>query len=117
MATTSSPICNSSESPNVAAGRFGNKSQISPVVAIAQKVMPSVVGVKTYGTYNYWGRQIDNQELGSGSGIIYSEDGYVITNYHVIENATSVTVTLSDGAEYDARIVGADSSSDSDTGC
>ena len=71
-----------------------------------------MVGVKTYGTYNYWGRQIDNQELGSGSGIIYSEDGYVITNYHVIENATSVTVTLSDGAEYDARIVGADSSSD-----
>ncbi len=91
---------------------IGNKSQISPVVAIAQKVMPSVVGVKTYGTYNYWGRQIDNQELGSGSGIIYSEDGYVITNYHVIENATSVTVTLSDGDEYDARIVGADSSSD-----
>lgn len=91
---------------------IGNKSQISPVVAIAQKVMPSVVGVKTYGTYNYWGRQIDNQELGSGSGIIYSEDGYVITNYHVIENATSVTVTLSDGVEYDARIVGADSSSD-----
>lgn len=90
----------------------GNKGEISPVIAIAQKVTPSVVGVTTYGTYNYWGRQITNQELGSGSGIIYSTDGYIITNYHVIENATSVTVTLSDGTEYDARIVGSDSSSD-----
>lgn len=90
----------------------GNKGEISPAIAIAQKVTPSVVGVTTYGTYNYWGRQITNQELGSGSGIIYSTDGYIITNYHVIENATSVTVTLSDGTEYDARIVGSDSSSD-----
>ena len=90
----------------------GNNGEISPVIAIAQKVTPSVVGVKTYGTYNYFGRQIANQELGSGSGIIYSEDGYIITNYHVIENATSVTITLSDGSEYDAQIVGSDSTSD-----
>lgn len=90
----------------------GNSGEISPVIAIAQKVTPSVVGIKTYGTYNYWGRQIANQELGSGSGIIYSKDGYIITNYHVIENATSVTVTMSDGTEYDAQIVGADSTSD-----
>lgn len=90
----------------------GNSGEISPVIAIAQKVTPAIVGVKTYGTYNYWGQQITNQELGSGSGIIFREDGYIVTNYHVIENATSVTVTLNDGTEYDARIVGSDSSSD-----
>ena len=91
----------------------GNDNEISPVVAIAEKVTPSVVGVKTFGTaYTYWGQRIPNQELGSGSGIIYSEDGYIITNYHVIEDATSVMITLSDGTEYDARIVGSDSSSD-----
>ena len=90
----------------------GNSGEISPVIAIAQKVTPSIVGVKTYGTYNFWGQQITNQELGSGSGIIFREDGYIVTNYHVIENATSVTVTLNDGTEYDARIVGSDSSSD-----
>ena len=90
----------------------GNSGEISPVIAIAQKVTPSIVGVKTYGTYNYWGQQITNQELGSGPGIIFREDGYIVTNYHVIENATSVTVTLNDGTEYDARIVGSDSSSD-----
>lgn len=91
----------------------GNSGEISPVVAIAEKVTPSVVGVKTFGTaYTYWGQRIANQELGSGSGIIYSEDGYMVTNYHVIENATSVMITLSDGTEYDARIVGSDASSD-----
>ncbi len=91
----------------------GNRDEISPVIAIAQKVTPSVVGVKTFGTaYTYWGQRIQNQELGSGSGIIYSEDGYIVTNYHVIENATSVMITLSDGTEYDARIVGSDASSD-----
>ncbi len=85
----------------------------SPVIAIAEKVTPSVVGVKTFGTaYTYWGQRIPNQELGSGSGIIYSEDGYIITNYHVIEDATSVMITLSDGTEYDARILGSDASSD-----
>ncbi|MBQ2859970.1 MAG: serine protease, partial [Peptococcaceae bacterium] len=65
----------------------GNQNEISPVIAIAKKVMPSVVGVHTYGTYSYWGRQITNMALGDGSGVIYSEDGYIITNYHVIEDA------------------------------
>ena len=92
---------------------MGGFNEVSPVVAIAEKVTPSVVGVKTFGTaYTYWGQRIPNQELGSGSGIIYSEDGYIITNYHVIENATSVMITLSDGTEYDARIIGSDASSD-----
>ena len=92
---------------------MGSYNEISPVVAIAEKVTPSVVGVKTFGTaYTYWGQRIPNQELGSGSGIIYSEDGYIITNYHVIEDATSVMITLSDGTEYDARIIGSDASSD-----
>ncbi len=91
---------------------MGNQSEISPVIAIAKKVMPSVVGVRTYGTYRYWGRQITNMELGSGSGIIYSEDGYIITNYHVIEDSTSIVVTLSDEQEYEAVIIGADEASD-----
>lgn len=92
---------------------MGNNGEISPVIAIAEKVTPSVVGVKTFGTaYTYWGQRIPNQELGSGSGIIYSEDGYIITNYHVIEDATSVMITLSNDEEYDARIIGSDASSD-----
>ena len=109
-------LVSSTEDEEEGRGRLelvGNNHEISPVVAIAEKVTPSVVGVKTFGTaYTYWGQRIPNQELGSGSGIIYSKDGYIITNYHVIEDATSVMITLSDGTEYDARIIGSDSSSD-----
>ena len=103
---------NNTGTGNTSIQLIGNQSEISPVIAIAQKVMPSVVGIHTYGTYNYWGRPITNMELGSGSGIIYSEDGYIITNYHVIENATSVIVTLADEQEFEAVIIGADEASD-----
>ncbi len=49
---------------------------------------------------------------GFGSGVIISEDGYIVTNYHVIENATAVEVTLNDRRSYEASIVGSDPDSD-----
>jgi len=48
----------------------------------------------------------------SGSGVVISPDGYVITNYHVIKNADKVTVTLSGGDDYNAEIIGTDETSD-----
>jgi len=48
----------------------------------------------------------------SGSGVIISPDGFLMTNYHVIENADKVTVTLSGGEEYQADIIGSDETSD-----
>ena len=48
----------------------------------------------------------------SGSGVVISPDGYVLTNTHVIENASKITVTLSGGNEYDADVVGVDKTSD-----
>lgn len=51
-------------------------------------------------------------ESGAGSGVIISENGYIITNNHVIEDATSITVTLADGSSYDAKLVGRDSELD-----
>ena len=48
----------------------------------------------------------------SGSGFILTEDGYVITNYHVVEGATAIEVVTHDGTEYDAVLVGKDSSND-----
>tara|TARA_B110000444_G_C18785547_1_gene569771 strand:+ start:47 stop:1078 length:1032 start_codon:yes stop_codon:yes gene_type:complete len=48
----------------------------------------------------------------SGSGVVISPDGYVITNNHVINNASKITVTLSGGDEYDAEIIGKDERSD-----
>ena len=49
---------------------------------------------------------------GQGSGVIVRADGHILTNYHVIENATSVRVTLSNGRRYDAEIVGTDEETD-----
>ena len=49
---------------------------------------------------------------GSGSGVIMSEDGYIITNNHVVEGAQSVTVQLSDSTQYDATIIGTDEQTD-----
>ena len=48
----------------------------------------------------------------SGSGVVISPDGFVMTNHHVIENADKITVTLSGGDEYEAEIIGSDETSD-----
>jgi len=55
--------------------------------------------------------QLEPQE-GTGSGFIYDDQGHIVTNYHVIEGASSVLVTLTDGTTHEAEIVGQDSSTD-----
>ena len=70
----------------------------------------STVGITTQVTTNYWG--YTTQSAASGSGFIYSSDGYILTNYHVIESASSIKVTLYDGTSYDATLVGYDESND-----
>ena len=70
----------------------------------------STVGITTQVTTNYWG--YTTQSAASGSGFIYSSDGYIITNYHVIESASSIKVTLYDGMSYDAQLIGYDESND-----
>ena len=69
---------------------------------IYQKVAPSVVSIAAMG----------RNGTSAGSGIVMSEDGYLITNCHVVENCYSVQVTLSGGQTYDAVVVGTDSVSD-----
>lgn len=51
-------------------------------------------------------------ESGAGSGVIISENGYIVTNNHVIEDASSITVTLADGTSYSAELVGTDADLD-----
>ena len=55
-------------------------------------------------SYNYFGQVV--QSASSGSGFIITDDGYIVTNYHVISGGTKVTVTLNNGMTYDAQIVG-----------
>ena len=74
---------------------------------IYEKTINSVVAISTY--LNQGGYQ---QAIGTGTGIIMSEDGYIITNAHVIEDGNHITVTLNDGTEYQAQVVGSDSKVD-----
>ena len=68
------------------------------------------VGIATQITTNVWG-QVASASA-SGSGFILTSDGYVVTNNHVVEGATSVTVKLYNGDEYDAEIIGTDEMND-----
>ncbi|RNC67140.1 Do family serine endopeptidase [Proteiniphilum sp. X52] len=52
------------------------------------------------------------EQVGFGSGVIISKDGYIITNNHVVENANEVSVTLNDNREFNAKVVGTDAMSD-----
>ncbi len=81
------------------------------VVEIAQKVGPTVVGVNTKTKQmSIFGRMQESE--GSGSGIILTSDGYIVTNNHVIDGADEITVVLSDGKSYKATLTGADSRTD-----
>ncbi|MBQ6371628.1 MAG: trypsin-like peptidase domain-containing protein [Oscillospiraceae bacterium] len=71
----------------------------------------STVGITAEGiTTNYWG--YSTTSAASASGFIISEDGYVVTNYHVIEGSRSVKVSTYDGGSYEAVIVGGDENND-----
>lgn len=83
--------------------------EMTPAEVYAANVN-STVGITTSVTTNYWGFQTTS--AASGSGFILTDDGYVITNYHVIENSDSITVSLYDGTAYDAELVGYDESND-----
>ena len=82
---------------------------LTPAQVYAQNVK-SVVAVSCQTTTNIFGQV--SETASSGSGFILSEDGYVVTNYHVIEGANKVTVILSDSSEYEAEVIGFDSAND-----
>ena len=77
---------------------------------IYAKNVNSTVGITTSITTNYFGYQTTTPA--AGSGFILTEDGYIITNYHVIEDASEIKVTTYGGDEYDAKLIGYDESND-----
>ena len=94
-------------------------------VNAAKIVTPGVVHIKSeysgnegYASknpiYDYFGFGNPNgrKSRSSGSGVIISDDGYIVTNNHVIENASKVEVTLNSNQKYDAKIIGTDPTTD-----
>src|SRR6184192_1863615 len=95
----------------------------TPIVVVAHNVLPSVVNVQTEATMRR--REIDpffdpfgffsggNRTYTSlGSGFVWSNDGIVVTNNHVVEGASRVSVIMSDGTQLSAKLIGVDPDSD-----
>ena len=82
---------------------------LTPSEVYAQNVN-STVGITTSITTNYFGYQTTG--AAAGSGFILTADGYILTNYHVVESSDSIKVTTYDGTSYDAQLIGYDESND-----
>ncbi|MFT7550765.1 MAG: serine protease Do [Rhodothermales bacterium] len=122
------------ETPRVETVRFGAAGAFPPVVlpetlatrgyvdaltlneafkTVSRFVRPSVVFIEVEsGQRGLFRRGGGGVSQSAGSGVVISEDGYVVTNYHVIEGANRIRVTLSDKREYPARVVGEDPNTD-----
>ena len=110
-----------SETPIVSAGYSAFGDMASDFTAAAERTVNGVVHVKTQTTmqpmYNPWSdffgyRQEPQVQMSSGSGVIISNDGYIITNNHVVEGAEKLSVTLNNNKNYEATVIGRDPSTD-----
>lgn len=87
-------------------------------VEVAQKVTPSIVQITVVAEvkdnphqdffFPFKDFEVPEEQQGSGSGIIISDDGYVLTNNHVVENSKQVTVMLNDKRKFEAKVIGTD---------
>ncbi|SDW86119.1 trypsin-like peptidase domain-containing protein [Flavobacterium degerlachei] len=120
FSSTKSPIT------TLATESYNKKVGLSPEVVdfteAAEKTVHSVVHVKnvSYKTvtnpmleyyYGYKGGQTQEQ-VGTGSGVIISEDGYIVTNNHVVKGASEIEITLNNKKSYKAKLIGTDSKMD-----
>jgi len=91
-----------------------NGSVQSPFVGVVEKVQNAVVNISARSREEnvpWWFRQ-SGTSVSSGSGFFFREDGYILTNNHVVKNAVKLTVRTATGFRYDAKLVGADPQTD-----
>ena len=120
---TSELVDNEFSSISIPANFNQNKyanSSLPDLTFAASKSIDAVVHVKNTSIVkdsDSWALQFfygddSRKKVGTGSGVIISPDGYITTNYHVIENSTEVIVTTNDNREYEAEIIGVDEVTD-----
>ncbi|MEN6565084.1 MAG: trypsin-like peptidase domain-containing protein [Veillonellales bacterium] len=97
--------------PSVAQAQV-SESRNTPIVRAAQAVGPAVVGItnKAYAR-DFFNRKVLVQQ-GSGSGVIFDANGYIATNYHVVQNAQEIAVSLADGRTFNGKVLGTDPATD-----
>ena len=115
----STPVSNASYNPlSVDSSidfREASANSVHSVVHVKTKVVRTMVQSDPFLEFFYGpgaGRERKQYGEGSGSGVIVSEDGYIVTNNHVINNASEIEVVLNDNTSYKAEIVGTDPSTD-----
>ncbi|MCB2311221.1 trypsin-like peptidase domain-containing protein [Clostridium tagluense] len=107
--TTATTVASNSKAKLIPASSTENLT----VPEIVKKVSPAVVAISTNSTsVSSALRGQGTQPEGVGTGMIFSEDGYILTNYHVISGAQNIKVMLSDGREVSAKIVNYDAAAD-----
>ena len=96
-------------------------AEMTDFTQAAEKTVNAVVHVKNTSIQksnisgwlrNFYGDDYDEKRIGTGSGVIVSPDGLIITNYHVIEDATEIEVTSNKNKTYTAEVIGSDPSTD-----
>lgn len=108
--------------PNSYGKNVGLGAEILDFTEAADKTIHTVVHVKNVSRrtisnpmleffYGYGGQQ-QQEQVGTGSGVIISEDGYIVTNNHVIKDATDIEITLNNKKSYKAKLIGTDSKMD-----
>ena len=85
---------------------------LSTVEAIAESVGPTVVGISNRALLPTFFGENNIAEKGSGSGLIISEEGYIVTNHHVVADAEELIVSLANGEKFEAELVGSDARTD-----
>src|SRR5690349_19437580 len=104
---------------NAAVGQTPQSARRTPVVSVVEKVAPAVVNISAESTvrevdpfFGMFGLGSERPAQSLGSGFIVDRNGIVVTNAHVIEGASRITVTLLDGRELEADVLGSDRDAD-----
>ncbi len=93
--------------------RISTSAVVMDVSDVAAQVMPAIVSINntTTQTYSYFGRTLESESVGAGSGIIVGESDtelLIVSNFHVVEDSDLLTVQFADGSEAEAQMKGSD---------
>lgn len=110
------------DAPNSYGKTVGLSAEAVDFTEAADKTIHTVVHVKNVSRqtiknplmeffYGFGGQQ-SQEQVGTGSGVIISEDGYIVTNNHVVKNASEIEITLNNKKSYSAKLIGTDSKMD-----